>query len=90
MKTTDLSEQQKLSPAIPQTHDDLTIAENLKIWRRGCTEGEESFSDGENPVLRIPEEKAKQFIQNHGPLHPGDYSAKYQRDWRDDFRELAK
>ena len=70
----ELSEQQQQDFSGHQATDDLTIAENLRTWRQEHSgEGEELYSDGKNPVFRIPEHKAKKFLEEFGPLHPGDY-----------------
>jgi hypothetical protein len=86
-----LSEQQKKEASGPQATDDLTIAENLRVWRQEQSgEGEEVYSDGSDSVFRIPEHRARDFIEQFGPLHPGDYKEQFKRDWRDDFVALAQ
>lgn len=86
----ELSEQQQKNVSGPQATDDLTIAENLRTWRQKHSgEGEEIYSDGVNPTFKIPQYKAMKFIEEFGPLHPGDYKEQFDRDWREDFAKLA-
>lgn len=88
MKTTDLSEQQRLEdPNSPRTNDDLTIAENIRIWSETSQE-EGKFVDETGDCLRIPNDRVEEFIERFGALHPGDYRAKFDRDWRNDFKAL--
>jgi len=85
-----VSDQQKLDPATKPATDDLTIAEHIKGMRRDWSgEGEVVYLDGDSAPVRIAEHKAKDFIEEFGPLHPGDYRAEYKSDWREDFRKLA-
>ena len=87
--TTGLSEQQRLdTPASPKANDDLTIADHLRAWQQSCSEGETCFRDEAGETLRISEDAARDFVEEHGALHPGDYESKYQRDWREDFAAL--
>lgn len=84
-----VSENQKLEVSGPRPNDDLTIADHLRLWLQSAAEGECLFSDGEHEAFRVPDHKADSFIQEFGPLHPGDYEAQKESDWRDDFRKLA-
>ena len=85
-----ISEQQQPKANSPPVTDDPTIAENLRSWYQKISgEGVSVFSDGEHPLMKIPEHRAREFIAKFGPLHPGDYAAEHKRDWRDDFRALA-
>ncbi|MCW1925841.1 hypothetical protein OKA05_25000 [Luteolibacter arcticus] len=88
---TELSEQQTQQKSSgPQATDDLTIAETLRIWKEAQAEkGEEGYSDSQHPEFTIPEERAVKFIEEFGPLHPGDYKEKVGKDWRVDFVALA-
>ena len=64
--------------------------EDLRIWRRETSkEDEETYSDGENPDFSIRAERARMFLEEFGPLHPGDYKAQFGTDWRDDFIKLG-
>ncbi|MCW1886037.1 hypothetical protein OKA04_14965 [Luteolibacter flavescens] len=94
MSTTDtgLSDQQKLAtPAAPRTNDDLTIAEQLRLWKQPSgADGVYTFRDESGRVLDIEREDFSAFIEVNGPLHPGDYRARHDRDWRDDFIALAQ
>ena len=86
----DLSDQQKSHASGPPATDDLTIAENLRVWRQeGSDSGKDVYFDGTHPAFRIPVGRAKQFIEEFGPLHPGDYKEQVGRDWREDFAQLA-
>ena len=86
----DLSDQQQKASSGPAATDDLTIAEHLRIWRRETSkEVEETYSDGENPDFSIRAERARMFLEEFGPLHPGDYKAQFGTDWRDDFVKLG-
>lgn len=90
MSNPPISEQQQLDASGPPATDDLTIAENLRTWYQKISgEGVSVFADGEHEVMKVPEDKAREFIAKFGPLHPGDYTAEHKRDWRDDFRALA-
>ena len=89
MKLASKSENQQLEASGPRPSDDLTIADHLRLWLQSCMEGESVFSDGEHEAFRVPEHKAAAFIEEFGPLHPGDYQAEHNRDWRDDFRALG-
>lgn len=90
MNDPSVSENQQLPASGPRPHDDLTIADHLRTWLQSSEEGESGFSDGEHQPFRIPDFKAYAFIEEFGPLHPGDYYAAHERDWRDDFRALSE
>ena len=90
MKDPSTSENQQLEASGPRPSDDLTIADHLRTWLQSSREGESVFSDGEHEPFRIPDHEASAFIAEFGPLHPGDYNAAHDRDWRDDFRALSK
>lgn len=88
-ETTELSDQQKLDPpAAPPANDDLTIAEQIRNWKQSSGEGEDAYLVEGGDVIRVPEHTARQFVEDHGALHPGDYRSKYERDWREDFAAL--
>ena len=89
MKSPSISESQQLETSGPRPSDDLTIADHLRVWLQSSLEGESIFSDGEHELFRIPEHKVSTFVEEFGPLHPGDYYAAHDHDWRDDFRGLA-
>jgi hypothetical protein len=90
MSEPEISDQQKLDqPAAPPANDDLTIAEHLRKWRQREGGGLVDFDDGEGSPIRIPADLAERFVKDHGALHPGDYRARFRRDWRDDFRALG-
>lgn len=91
MKRTAVSEQQTRRPEIPATHDDLTIAENVRGWKSDAPaeEGWISFNDGRGETLKLPLSRVDRFLHEFGPLHPGDYREKFGRDWREDFAKLA-
>lgn len=86
----DLSNQQQEASSGPDATDDLTIAENLRVWKlESSGEGAVSYSDGENSPFSITVERAREFLEEFGPLHPGDYKAQRGSDWREDFIMLS-
>lgn len=89
--TSELSDQQTLAePAAPNANDDLTVAEHLRVWRqRDSGDGLLVFNDGEGCSISLAQEAVEAFIAEHGALHPGDYHAKFGRDWREDFATRA-
>lgn len=69
-----LSEQQKKEGSRPGATEDLTIAENLRVWRKEESgPDEEWYSEGGNPAFRVPSDESREFLEKFGPLHPGDY-----------------
>ncbi|MCW1915869.1 hypothetical protein OJ996_19940 [Luteolibacter sp. GHJ8] len=87
----ELSDQQTLAePVAPKANDDLTIAEHLRLWlRSNSRDGLLVFDDGEGSSLSLAKESVDAFTEDYGALHPGDYQAKFDRDWRDDFAALG-
>lgn len=72
----------------PAANEDLTIAELLKLHRLPDDDSDdalESFREPGGEIRQLKKTDVIRFLENYGPLHPGDYAEQEGGDWLTDF-----
>ena len=71
----------------PAAHEDLTIAEQLKMMRVPSEHrpGELCYLDSKDEYRWVAETAMRHFVVNHGAEHSSDYLLTHGADWEDVF-----
>lgn len=82
----------QIPKAGPSAHEDLTIAEHIAnlLAKDEHRPNERGCLDEDGKVAWLPETEIRDFIREHGALHPSDYLSRHGRSWEKDLFSQPK